>query len=41
MTTSISSEAKKLLMNIGKKITIEQCHAINIKHDKIGKTGKL
>ena len=41
MTTSISSEAPKLWMDIGKKFTIEQCHTINIKHDKIGKTGNL
>ena len=34
MTTSKSSEAQKLLMDIGKKFTIEQCHTINIKLDE-------
>ena len=38
MTTSISSEAHKLLMDIGKKFTTEQCHTINIKLDEIGKS---
>ena len=37
MTTSISSEAQKLWINIGEKRTTEQCHTKNIKHDKIGK----
>ena len=31
MTTSISSEAQKLLIDIWKKLTIEQCHKKNIK----------
>ena len=34
MTTSISSEVQKLWMDIGKKITIDQCHTINIKLNK-------
>ena len=34
MTTLISSEAQKLAIDIGKKITIEQCHTINIILDK-------
>ena len=38
MTTSISSEAQKLWMDIGKNITIEQCQTIIIKLDKIGKS---
>ena len=39
MTTSISSEAQKLGMDngYGENFTIEQCHTINIKLDKIGK----
>ncbi len=36
MTTSLNSEAQKLCMDIGKKITIEQCHTINFKLDKQG-----
>ena len=40
MTTSVSSEAQKLWIDNGKKVTIE-CHTINIKDDKIGNTGKI
>ncbi len=36
MTTSISSEAQKLWMDIGQKFTTY--NTINIKPDKIGKT---
>ena len=38
MTTSISSEAQKLLMDIGKKFTTKQCHTINNKLDEIDKS---
>ena len=41
MTTSISSESKKLLMDIGKTFTIEHCHTINIQLNYIWKSQKL
>ena len=41
MTTSISSEAKKLWMDIGKKTTIKQCHTVNINLDTIRESRNL
>ncbi len=41
ITTSIKSEAQKLLINFGKTFTIEQCHTIKIKFDKIEKSRNL
>ena len=42
MTTSISSEAQKSLMSIGKKITLGQCHKkLNLNITKHLKSRKL